>query len=72
MPRISAAIITHTHSDHYLGLDDLASVAHVAGWLNDGLLPIYATPDNWPRIEATFGTSSARACSAPGGPHVTD
>jgi phosphoribosyl 1,2-cyclic phosphate phosphodiesterase len=55
MPRISAAIITHTHSDHYLGLDDLASVAHAAGWLNGSLLPIYATPDNWPRIEATFG-----------------
>jgi phosphoribosyl 1,2-cyclic phosphodiesterase len=53
--RIRAAIITHAHSDHYLGLDDLASVAHGAGWLSDGLLPIYATPDNWPRIEATFG-----------------
>jgi phosphoribosyl 1,2-cyclic phosphate phosphodiesterase len=55
IPRITAAIITHTHSDHYLGLDDLASVAYGAGWLNEGLLPIYATPDNWPRIEATFG-----------------
>jgi phosphoribosyl 1,2-cyclic phosphate phosphodiesterase len=61
LPRIDAAIVTHTHSDHYLGLDDLSAVAYTNGWLNDpnralgGLLPIYATPDNWPRIEATFG-----------------
>src|SRR5215212_8216254 len=54
MPRITAAIITHVHSDHYLGLDDLGSVVHDAGWLNEGLLPIYAAPDNWSRIEATF------------------
>jgi len=54
IPRITAAIITHAHSDHYLGLDDLGSVVHDAGWLQEGLLPIYATPDNWSRIEATF------------------
>jgi len=55
MPPIKAAIVTHTHSDHYLGLDDLGSIAHNAGWLSDRPLPIYATADNWPRIEATFG-----------------
>jgi phosphoribosyl 1,2-cyclic phosphate phosphodiesterase len=61
LPRIRAVIITHTHSDHYLGLDDLGAVAHDHGWLNDPertferLLPIYAPPDNWPRIETTFG-----------------
>jgi phosphoribosyl 1,2-cyclic phosphate phosphodiesterase len=54
IPRITAAIVTHAHSDHYLGLDDLGSVVRDAGWLNEGLLPIYATPDNWSRIEATF------------------
>jgi phosphoribosyl 1,2-cyclic phosphate phosphodiesterase len=53
-PQITAAIVTHAHSDHYLGLDDLGSITQMAGWLNDGLLPIYATPDNWPRLEATF------------------
>jgi phosphoribosyl 1,2-cyclic phosphate phosphodiesterase len=53
-PQITAAIITHAHSDHYLGLDDLGSVVRDAGWLHKGLLPIYATPDNWSRIEATF------------------
>jgi phosphoribosyl 1,2-cyclic phosphate phosphodiesterase len=54
IPRITAAIITHAHSDHYLGLDDLGSVVRDAGWLHEGLLPLYATPDNWSRIEATF------------------
>jgi phosphoribosyl 1,2-cyclic phosphodiesterase len=54
IPRIKAAIITHTHSDHYLGLDDLGSIANNAGWLSERPLPIYATADNWPRIEATF------------------
>jgi phosphoribosyl 1,2-cyclic phosphodiesterase len=61
LPRISATIITHVHSDHYLGLDDLSAAAYTGGWFNDlqqsngGLLPIYAPPDNWPQIEATFG-----------------
>ena len=54
MPRVTAAIITHAHSDHYLGLDDLGSLAQTAGWLAERPLPIYATDDNWPRIEATF------------------
>jgi len=55
IPRIKAAVITHTHSDHYLGLDDLGSIAYHAGWLSEQPLPIYATADNWPRIETTFG-----------------
>src|SRR5262245_27243739 len=61
IPRIRAAIITHAHSDHYLGLDDLGAVAYDCGWLSDPerpferLLPIYAPPDNWSRIETTFG-----------------
>jgi phosphoribosyl 1,2-cyclic phosphate phosphodiesterase len=61
LPWLGAAIITHAHSDHYLGLDDLSTVARTNGWLTDRggaysrLLPIYAPPDNWPRIEATFG-----------------
>ena len=54
IPRVTAAIITHAHSDHYLGLDDLGSIAQTAGWTAQGPLPIYATPDNWPRIEASF------------------
>jgi phosphoribosyl 1,2-cyclic phosphate phosphodiesterase len=61
LPPIGAVIITHTHSDHYLGLDDLSAIAYTSGWLRDPqhsashLLPVYAPPDNWPRIEATFG-----------------
>jgi phosphoribosyl 1,2-cyclic phosphate phosphodiesterase len=55
LPRLTATILTHAHSDHYLGLDDLSAVAQTCGWLNGGLLPVYAPPDNWPLIEATFG-----------------
>lgn len=61
LPWLRAAIITHAHSDHYLGLDDLSAVAQTNGWLSerDGshsrLLPVYAPADNWTRIEATFG-----------------
>jgi len=55
LPRITALILTHSHSDHYLGLDDLSGIAQAAGWLGAGSLPVYAPPDNWPRIEATFG-----------------
>ena len=54
LPHVDGAIITHSHSDHYLGLDDLSGIAS-AGRVNARLLPIYAVPDNWPRIEATFG-----------------
>ncbi len=54
LPRISAAIITHVHSDHLLGLDDL-SAAVGTGRAKGDLLPVYAPPDNWPQIEATFG-----------------
>lgn len=55
LPRINALILTHSHSDHYLGLDDLSGIVQAAGWPGEGLLPVYAPPDNWPRIEATFG-----------------
>jgi phosphoribosyl 1,2-cyclic phosphodiesterase len=54
LPRISAAIITHVHSDHVLGLDDLSAIA-CAGREKSDLLPVYAPPDNWPQIEASFG-----------------
>ena len=55
LPTIDAAVITHAHSDHFLGLDDLGAIVHDSGRLEHGLLPIYAPADNWPRIEATFG-----------------
>ena len=54
LPRINAMILTHSHFDHYLGLDDFNAIVQAAGWLGERL-PVYAPPDNWPRIEATFG-----------------
>lgn len=55
LERISAVVLTHSHFDHYLGLDDLCAIVQAAGWSAGGVLPIYAPLDNWPRIEALFG-----------------
>ncbi|MBK9941160.1 MAG: MBL fold metallo-hydrolase [Kouleothrix sp.] len=55
IPTLTALVITHAHADHFLGLDDLGMLAQQQGWISAQPLPVYATVDNWPRIEATFG-----------------
>jgi phosphoribosyl 1,2-cyclic phosphate phosphodiesterase len=39
-PRIDAILLTHTHSDHVAGLDDLRSY----NYLQRGAIPLYSTP----------------------------
>jgi phosphoribosyl 1,2-cyclic phosphate phosphodiesterase len=40
MPRIDAVLITHTHSDHINGIDDLRSY----NYLQKGVIPLYTAP----------------------------
>jgi phosphoribosyl 1,2-cyclic phosphate phosphodiesterase len=40
MPRIDAVLLTHTHSDHVNGLDDLRAY----NYLQKGSIPLYSTP----------------------------
>ena len=40
MPRIDAVLVTHTHSDHINGLDDLRAY----NYFQQGPIPIYSTP----------------------------
>ena len=49
--RIDHILITHPHADHYLGLDDLAALRRISQL---PILPIYALPDGWDRIQRGF------------------
>ncbi|MBN1177748.1 MAG: MBL fold metallo-hydrolase [Anaerolineae bacterium] len=51
LAHIDHIIITHPHADHYLGLDDLASLRRLSEL---PVLPIYAMDDGWERIEEAF------------------
>ncbi len=51
LARIDHIIITHPHADHYLGLDDLAALRRISQL---PILPIYALPDGWGRIQGSF------------------
>jgi phosphoribosyl 1,2-cyclic phosphate phosphodiesterase len=48
---IDHIIITHAHADHYLGLDDLASLRRIS---HLDVLPIYALPDTWDLVWHAF------------------
>ncbi|MBI4614113.1 MAG: MBL fold metallo-hydrolase [Planctomycetes bacterium] len=49
--RLAALVLTHPHSDHYLGLDDLARALKD---VREVLLPFYLQDDNLPVVERTF------------------
>ncbi len=49
--RIAALLVTHTHSDHYLGLDDLSRALKE---VRQTLLPMFVQDDNVPVLERTF------------------
>lgn len=50
--RLRAVLLTHPHSDHYLGLDDLSRALKD---VVEGTLPLYLLEDNRPVVERTFG-----------------
>ncbi|MGD1991581.1 MAG: MBL fold metallo-hydrolase [Anaerolineae bacterium] len=51
LSQIDHVVLTHPHADHFLGLDDLASLRRISA-LNT--LPIYALADGWDRIWDVF------------------
>jgi phosphoribosyl 1,2-cyclic phosphate phosphodiesterase len=48
--RVDALLITHSHADHLMGLDDLRSFNALQG----GELPVYARPDVLADVERVF------------------
>ena len=51
LAHIDHIVITHPHADHYMGLDDLAALRRISQLR---ILPIYALPDSWERIQGGF------------------
>ena len=48
--RVDAVLITHSHADHIMGLDDVRRFNHVQG----GSLPFFATAAAWDTLRKTF------------------
>ena len=63
---IDAVLISHAHTDHIMGFDDLRRFAYVRG----GSLPIHATPPTMAVLERMFGFAFDPALRTPGYLHV--
>ncbi len=50
LKRIDALLITHTHSDHVAGLDDLRAFY----WPDRNELPVYGTPEHLEHVKTRF------------------
>ena len=50
-----AILLTHSHGDHFLGLDELVSFRRVQERDSWRPIPIYATQETWARVEQVFG-----------------
>ncbi len=46
-PTLERVLLTHAHSDHFMGMDELMLLEPVG-------LPVWALEDNWPSIEGAF------------------
>ena len=54
IPRPDEIIITHAHADHFIGLDELWAYPRQVPRDRWRPIPVYATEESWPRIEARF------------------
>ncbi len=50
-----AVLLTHSHGDHCLGLDELVAFRRVMERDSWRPIPVYASPETWERVEAVFG-----------------
>jgi|YNPNPStandDraft_1061719.scaffolds.fasta_scaffold00460_3 phosphoribosyl 1,2-cyclic phosphate phosphodiesterase len=50
-----AILLTHSHGDHFLGLDELVSFRRIQARDSWRPIPTYATQETWARVEQVFG-----------------
>lgn len=50
-----AILLTHSHGDHCLGLDELVAFRRVVEREDWRPIPVYATAETWERVEKVFG-----------------
>lgn len=61
--RLDVFILTHGHSDHITGMDDLRRFCDLLG---GAALPVYSTPDGMARLKAIFPYAIGERPAAPG------
>lgn len=63
---IDAVLVSHPHTDHIMGFDDLRRFAYVRG----GILPVHATAPTMGVLERMFGFAFDASLRTPGYLHV--